>query len=173
MRRILVLAVAMVVLALAAPASAGGATQISGVGLFDGVFGDRGDCDGTGTGSWDLAISISGDLNGCLYQTFVDGAFRPGGAYFEVGTEVFVGCLGTKCGTFDTTYVFSGEYEEIANFDTEIFGRCQHPIVGNSGTADFLGATGRLDFKDVIVRDDEGNVTDVFFPMRGHIDLAG
>ena len=44
-------------------------------------------------------------------------------------------------------------------------GRCQHPIT--SGTGDFAGATGRIDFKDTIV-----DGVAVEFPFFGHVRLA-
>jgi hypothetical protein len=44
-------------------------------------------------------------------------------------------------------------------------GRCQHPIAAGSGTGGFEGATGRLDFKDII-----GDT--VTYVYRGHIELG-
>ena len=79
----------------------------------------------------------------------------------ELGREVFVGFLNDgDFGTFETTYRFQAKFAGGA----ELFGRCQHPIVEGSGTRGFLGATGRLDFKDII----EEPIT---FVYRGHIRL--
>ena len=139
------------------PALAGGATQISGVGfLADDVTCD--DPEGEGA---DYALILTGDLKGCLY-TFVETAkSSPSGTYRETGREVFVGSIGDGSGTFKTTYRFEAKYEDVDNPATEIFGRCQHPIVKGSGTGIFEGVTGRLDFKDDI---EAGN-----FPYRGHL----
>ena len=106
------------------------------------------------------ALVMEGDLDGCLYTlaeeskgSFVDGV------YVELGREVFVGSLNDgPAGTFETTYRFQAKYAGGA----ELFGRCQHPIVEGSGTGGFEGATGRLDFKDII----EDPIT---FVYRGHI----
>jgi hypothetical protein len=46
----------------------------------------------------------------------------------------------------------------------ELHGRCQHPIAKGSGTGGFEGASGRLDFKDIV---DAGT-----FVYRGHISLG-
>ena len=53
---------------------------------------------------------------------------------------------------------------KLASDGSEVRGRCQHPIVSGSGTGGFAGATGRLDFKDII----EDPITYVY---RGHIFL--
>lgn len=161
MRRTLVMAVALLaMIALAAPASAGGngAIQLRGLG----TPGDFEVCDDPEGAGSDFPIVLTGDLVGCLYQYWGEGEFRPSNTYYETGTELFVGCLadGETCGTFETTYVFTGKYGD-SDFSNQKFGRCQHPIV--SGTGDFTGATGRLDFKDDV---EAGN-----FPLRGHISL--
>ena len=162
-RRLTVLVAAtLLALIIAAPAAlAGGATQISGVGVFDDPPAD-GDCnDPEGVGD-DYALDMDGDLEGCLY-TFVETAdCSPSGTYRETGTEIFVAkrADGTVAGTFETTYRFEGKYT-VADPATEIFGRCQHPIVEGSGTGIFEGVSGRLDFKDDVV-------TGEFF-YRGHL----
>ena len=136
---------------------AGGATQISGLG----VYAEGDDCvDPRGEGAA-YALVLDGDLKGCLY-TFVETAVSsPSGTYLETGTEVFVASDGS--GTFETTYRFEAKYEDPTDPATEIFGRCQHPIVKGSGTGIYEGVTGRLDFKDDI---EAGN-----FPYRGHLRL--
>lgn len=165
MRRYTTLAAVLALLVVSAiPAGAGGNgnTQVEGLGEFD-VAGVCQDAEGAGS---DLAIILTGDLNGCLYGWVGPGGFNPSFTYKEVGTEVFVGCLadGTTCGTFDTTYLFTAKYAD-ANFNGQEWGRCQHPIVKGSGTGDFSGITGRIDFKDDVVA---GNAD-----YRGHIKLAG
>ena len=137
------------------PERAGGATQISGVALFD--VDDT--CDSPSVGA-DYALLMSGDLEGCLY-TFVDteNARRsPSGTYLETGTETFVASDGS--GTFETTYRFEAKYDLAG----EIFGRCQHPIVEGSGTGVFEGVTGILFFKDVIEAENAP-----YYPYRGHL----
>jgi hypothetical protein len=138
------------------PESAGGATQISGVGSYDAR------CDPTSVDpDASYAILMTGDLEGCLY-TFVETAeSSPSGTYRETGTELFVGSWGDETGTFETTYRFEAKYEDVNDQATEIFGRCQHPIVVGSGTGVFEGVSGILLFKDDI---EEGN-----FPYRGHL----
>jgi hypothetical protein len=118
-----------------------------------------GECvDPEGVGA-DYAFVMTGDLEGCLY-TFVETAeSSPSGTYRETGTELFVASDGS--GTFETTYRFEAKYEDVANPSTEIFGRCQHPIVKGSDTGILEGVTGRLDFKDDV---EAGN-----FPYRGHL----
>lgn len=47
----------------------------------------------------------------------------------------------------------------------EVRGRCQHPLVAGSGTGGFAGATGRVDFKDII-----GDP--ITYVYRGHIRVG-
>ena len=138
------------------PEFAGGATQISGVGSYDAS------CDPTSVDpDASYAILMTGDLEGCLY-TFVETAESlPSGTYRETGTELFVGSTSEGAGTFETTYRFEAKYEDLTDPATEIFGRCQHPIVVGSGTGVFEGVSGILLFKDDI---EAGN-----FPYRGHL----
>jgi hypothetical protein len=162
MRRILAVLtlMALLVVALAVPAFARGATQISGVGFLpdEQTCNDPERVNAEGEVA-NYALILDGDLKGCLY-TFIETAkSSPSGTYRETGTEVFVASDGS--GTFKTTYRFEAKYEDVDNPATEIFGRCQHPIVKGSGTGIFEGVTGRLDFKDDI---EAGN-----FPYRGHL----
>ena len=160
-RRLTVLVAAtLLALILAAPAAlAGGATQISGVGVFDGPKDpDCNDPLDPEDADYNYALVMSGDLEGCLY-TFVGPAVSsPSGTYRETGTELFVASDGS--GTFETTYRFEAKYDLAG----EIFGRCQHPIVEGSGTGVFEGVTGILFFKDVI---EAGNAP--YYPYRGHL----
>ena len=126
-------------------ASAGsGAAQIGGSGTFDI---EQEICDRGVAEELYPPILMTGDLNGCWYTDSFTGSSHPSGTYQETGTETFVGCLadGTTCGTFGTTYRFEGKF---APDGSEIFGRCQHPIVSGSGTEGFEGVSGRVDFKD-------------------------
>ncbi len=160
MRRILAVLtlMALLVVALAVPAFARGATQISGVG----VYADKQTCnDPEGVNDEgkkaDYALILDGNLKGCLYTFVGPPKSSPSGTYRETGTELFVGTYLGESGTFETTYRFEAKYDLAG----EIFGRCQHPIVEGSGTGIFEGVTGRLDFKDDI---EAGN-----FPYRGHL----
>ena len=162
----LALAVALVVAkdvsAAPSPAHAGGATQVSGIGSYD-VSCDPNSVIGKSFGA-DYAILMDGDLQGCLYTDVQTAKSSPSGTYRETGTELFVGSYLDESGTFETTYRFEAKYEDVANPATEIFGRCQHPIVRGSGTGVFEGVTGILLFKDVLEAGE-----DPYFPYRGHL----
>lgn len=153
---------AMALIGFVAAASAGGATQISGVAFFA----EPGECEDAVTGpagqAPDFALNMTGDLEGCHYVFVETFDCSPSGTYVETGTEIYVGS-GSEGdnGTFRTTYRFTAKYEDCANLIGELHGRCQHPIVAASGTEDYEGVTGRLDFKDDIA---SGN-----FPYRGHL----
>jgi hypothetical protein len=158
-----VVALISVVLTITSPAHAGGATQISG----DGFFAENGECtDPEGAGS-DFALRFEGDLKGCHYVFVETAECSPSGTYRERGTELFVGEYNELEGTFGTTYLFTAKLgvcdPEAPDLTTEIWGRCQHPIVAGSGTDEFGGITGRIDVKDDL---DEGAVP---FPYTGHI----
>lgn len=148
---------AITVLTKPSPVLAQGATQISGIAFFA----EPGECtDLEGEGS-DFALRMTGDLEGCHYVFVEDAECSPSGTYRELGTEIFVGYYNGALGTFRTTYQFTAKYENCPNLIGEIFGRCQHPLIVNSGTGVFEDFTGRIDFKDDV---EEGN-----FPYRGHL----
>lgn len=150
-------AVISVALTNPSPALAQGTSQLSGIGFFA----EPGECtDPEGEGS-DFALRMTGDLEGCHYVFVEDAVCSPSGTYREIGAEIFVGSYNGGLGTFRTTYQFTAKYEDCPNLIGEIFGRCQHPIIENTGTGVFEGVTGRLDFKDDV---EEGN-----FPYRGHL----
>jgi hypothetical protein len=108
-------------------------------------------------------IVMTGSLDGCWYTHIETARETSGGVYLETGTELFVGRLdGGSTGTFTTTYRFEAKLDADG---TEVRGRCQHPIVSGSGTGGFAGATGRVDFKDII-----GDP--ITYVYRGHIRLA-
>lgn len=164
LRLIIVLAATsfLVFMGFVVPVNAGGATQISGVGYFaesgecvDDVAGPNGQAPA-------FALKMTGDLEGCHYVFVESSTCLPSGVYREMGTEIYVGAGGTgDKGTFRTTYRFEAKYEECTTLSFEIHGRCQHPIIGGSGTGNYEGVSGRLDFKDDI---EAGN-----FPYRGHL----
>ena len=133
--------------------------QLSGSGYFDADD----VCNAAAMGA-DFSLILEGDLDGCLY-TFVDGGFgtcMPSGVYYETGTEIFVGRnKDGEEGAFGTTYRFTAKYTDCPNLEGQIFGRCQHPIVADSGSGGFAGFSGRLDFRD--------DVEAFEFPYRGHL----
>ena len=144
---------------LMAPAQAAGTTQIGGDAGFGGA------CTDPPVGFDDYpGLTLTGDLEGCLYTNVVTSVQKPSGVWIETGHETFVGSLnGGAEGTFTTNYRFQGKYEP--GFVVEIFGRCQHPIAAGSGTGGFEGAEGRIDFKDII-----GDP--IVYVYRGHIRLG-
>jgi len=137
-----------------------GATQISGVGYWDATDG----CNSTAQGAA-FGLTMTGDIEGCLYVFVDEYNCSPSGTYREVGREKFVGMYNGQLGTFWTTYKFEAKYEgcspDGSYLGLEILGRCQHPIVLGSGTGVFDGVSGRLDLKDDI---EAGN-----YPFRGHL----
>ncbi len=137
-------------------ASAKGSPRIVGLGEF--TQGEE--CTTDGITGHDFANKLSGDLVGCLYVFVESATCHPSGTYIETGTEIFVS-QGDP-GRFETTYVFTGKYEDCPNLVEQVFGRCQHPIVADSGTGIFEGVRGRLDFKDDV---DAGN-----FPYTGTLN---
>jgi hypothetical protein len=145
-----------------ASVNADGATQISGIGYFA----EPGECEDEVTGPNgqvpDYALNLTGDLQGCHYVFVETFTCTSGGTYIETGTEMYVGsgAAGDE-GTFETTYRFTGLYEDCPNLTGQINGRCQHPIIAGSGTDDFEDVTGRLDFNDDV---EAGNA-----PYKGHL----
>ncbi len=120
----------------------------------------------------DYALSLTGDLKGCL-STFVEGfKCKKLGAYdlyFEEGREVFVGKYHGQQGRFRTTYTFDGAYAKgfCQSFDPtlEVGGGCKHPITGKSGV--FADAKGLIKFIDVIAGVTGDSTTGEFQPGTG------
>lgn len=140
----------------AAPASAMGNTQISGVGVFTSTT----ECPADSPNVYP-PIKMTGGLVGCWYTDKVEVVLTTvSGAYQERGTETFIGCLsdGTTCGTFSTTYKFTARY---APNGSELHGHCEHPFA--IGTGDFAGILGQVNFKD--------NVQTGEFFYAGHYKL--
>ena len=169
--RVLLFAGLLVALSLvAAPANA--ANQISGTANF-GVCPDPPD----GFDSDYPPIVMTGSLEGCWYTNVLtpvdelgDPNFEttPSGVYLETGEELFVGTLNDGSeGSFTTTYKFEAKLDTATGL--EIKGRCQHKIVAGSGTGGFLGASGRVDFKDIINKE---TLELIQYDYRGHIRLA-
>jgi len=133
--------------------------QISGVGVVD----TANQCDdAVGSDFMDFTMVITGDLEGCWYTDIETARTTPSGMYLETGKEIFVGSLnGGPVGTFTTTYKFEAKF---APDGSEIHGRCQHPIVDGSGSGGFRGASGRLNFKDIVETGE--------YVYKGHIDVG-
>ena len=136
--------------------------QISGTAVYDGST-----CPAPPSGYEDFdsypGLLLSGSLQGCWYTKVETSRTTPSGVYLESGREVFVGSLnGGDSGVFATTYKFESKFSG----STEIFGRCQHPLVAGSGTGGFAGATGRVDIKDIVA-----DPSNVYYVYRGHISL--
>ncbi len=129
-------------------------------------------CDPAATGTVDYILAFadgSGDLSGCLYGVRGDGAVTPGGQVSMRADEVFVGCLGDRCGSFALEAHITSRWDGLPGVGDQINGRCQHKIVSGSGTGDFAGVEGRLDFVDILERDDDGNLISLSFDYRGHL----
>jgi hypothetical protein len=145
---------------VAAPANA--ANQISGTAEL--IPTPNADCPVVPSYPDYSALVMSGDLQGCWYTKILTAKQTPSGVYLETGEELFVGTLNDGSeGSFTTTYKFEAKLNPDGS---EIRGRCQHKIVAGSGTRGFAGASGRVDFKDII-----GGPT-VAADYRGHISLA-
>ena len=140
------------------PVSAEGATQISGIGFYA-ADGQCNDPEGDGSS---YKLTLTGSLSGCHYVFVETAKCSPGGAYYESGTETFVGTYDGQPGTFRTTYVFTAKYLDCEALTGEVEGRCQHPFINNSGTGVFEGIReARIDMRDDV---EEGNI-----PYRGHL----
>ena len=151
-----VMALMNAVFAGPSPTRTQGAKQIAGVGFFD-TLGECTDPEGQG---FSYALTLTGDLSGCHYVFIETSRCLESGAYYESGTETFVGTYDGQPGTFTTDYVFTAKYANCTTFTGETAGRCQHPFTGGTGV--FLGVKeARIDMKDDV---EAGN-----FPYRGHI----
>ncbi len=134
------LAIGASVFFVASPASAT-VNQVSG--FADADVGCS--VDGFG-GGWDYVIPVNGDLVGCIYGDITEVKELPQARiYMEVADETFVGNYGSLSGTFELVEDFIIKFDKNG---TPVWARCHHPIVANSGTGDFAGVTGRLDFSD-------------------------
>lgn len=136
----------MALLALAFPTlvSAEEATRISGMAYPAAP----GQCTHTVGEGANLAMRLSGDLQGCYYIFVESFVCLPNGIYRMSGNEVFVKDGSDGNDLFRTTYNFEGKYVDCATQLIEIFGRCQHPITAGTGTGIYEGVTGRIDVKD-------------------------
>ena len=157
----------LIAVALVAMMLAGGSAALAGGDMTGGSAGLAGgdkkpvfvsgnstasDCGLSGS---DYALSMTGDLEGCL-SGFIQGhkckKLNDYDLYFEEGREVFKGKFDGKQGGFKTTYTFRGAYAKgfCESFDPtlEVGGGCRHPLKGASGV--FADAEGLIRFIDVI-----------------------
>jgi hypothetical protein len=135
-----------------------GAKQISGIG----TYAEPGACPELPGQPASYILSLNGSLTGCHYVFIETSRCLESGAYYESGTETFVGNYDGQPGTFTTNYVFTAKYANCTTFVGETAGRCQHPFAEGSGTGVFAGLKeARFDMKDDV---EAGN-----FPYRGHL----
>ena len=153
----------LLTLVMAAPAAAGGngATQVSGIGFVPGP----GECDNPPPGvNPTYAIHMKeGDLKGCVYG--FNPEFKgpgPSGVAKERADEVFVGSYDGHVGTFRMRENWHAKFDPDSG--TQVFGFCKHPINKGSGTGDFEGVRGRLDFRDDLTDPDDPR-----FIYKGHL----
>lgn len=162
MKRSLVIlaAVGMILGVIAAPASAQN-TRVAGISVL--LAPGDGPCTDADHAGADYALALSGDLEGCIYGYITIARFHEGsGTYQERADEVFVGSWGSLTGTFDMVENFTGKFDPETG--EQVFGRCKHPITAGTGTDDFAGIRGRLDFTDDVAA---GNI-----PYRGHLSFG-
>jgi hypothetical protein len=154
---------------LAIPVAAQGVAQVEGTAVPYPAA--PATCNPGASGPVDYILAMpagSGDLVGCLYGSVQSGAISPAGTVSQWTVETFIGCLDNRCGSFQLQAHITSKFEEAPPVG-QLFGRCQHKIVAGSGTGDFEGLTGRLDFKDIISRNADGDVVGVVFDYRGHL----
>jgi hypothetical protein len=129
---------AMLAALMASPVAAGSKTQVGGMLTPD----TAGVC--TEDAASVATYTVDGDLSGCWYiDEWTIRNETPSGSIQASGTELFIGCLGTRCGSFWTTYTFT--YKVVNGI--EVHGRCHHPIVGGDGG--FAGVKGVLQMHDL------------------------
>lgn len=111
---------------------------------------------------------MTGDLVGCWWITsFESKTDESKHNVRATGTELFDGWIGSRHGTFTTTFQYTAKMDgSWVNF-LEIHGRCHHPVDATSGTGDFAGISGELSFKDVV------DVNPPYYPYWGSLRIAG
>lgn len=156
LRRGAMVAVAAVAVAVAAAVPVTVEAGGRGATIVRGIQHEYGTCGG-GTG-----YLMTGDIEGCWWiDTFDVKPLPVQGTLLARGREHFTGRIGSRYGTFYTTYTFTAKFEG----DTELHGRCHHPVVGGDG--DFAGISGVLNFTDVVDTDP------VYYPYWGNLRFPG
>ncbi len=146
----------------AALAAGDGSRVISGNSVFS-------DC---GVDGSDVALLLTGDLEGCL-SIFVQGyscrELNGFAHYKERGREAFTGTWRGGKGRFTTKYTIDAAYAsgfcESFDFSLELSGSCRHHIQGRSGV--FADSEGVFTMFDVITNVTGDPVTGVFAAGSG------
>ena len=155
-RDVATIVVAAALLAAIVPASAVAAGH--GATIVRGIQHEFGSC-----GTNNDGYAMEGALVGCWWVDTFDVKPHPAQAgMLAHGKEHFIGCLGTVCGSFETTYTYTARFDGA----TELHGRCHHPLTEGKGTGGFAGARGELSFTDVV------DAEPFFYPYWGNIQLG-
>lgn len=156
-RTLLAAMLAVFVLPGVVAAAGNGAVAVKGTQQAYGTCGDLSD-----------GYLMVGDLRGCWWIT--DFQSTTPDSHHNVratGTELFVGWIGTRYGSFTTRFQYTAKMDGPWGNFIEIHGRCHHPIDKDSGTGDFVGISGELSFKDVV------DVNPPYYPYWGNVRIAG
>lgn len=155
--RALIAAALVSLLIPALAAAANGAAVVRGTQLAYGTCGELGD-----------GYAMTGDLDGCWWITDFQSRTDPAKHnVLATGTELFVGWIGDRYGSFTTTFEYTAKMDGPWGSSPEIHGRCHHPIDRDSGTGDLEGISGELSFKDVV------DVDPPYYPYWGSVRIAG
>jgi hypothetical protein len=120
-----------------APVMAASGSQVQGVLTLDTASACTGDPETIET------YVVTGTLKGCWYiETSIQVSGSQNGGEWT-GAELFVGCLGSACGTFRTEYYFWATYDASG---AETHGHCHHDLV--SGTGAFAAGSGFIEMHD-------------------------
>jgi hypothetical protein len=151
------LAAMLLSLLIPGTAAAGGSGSLA----ITGIQHEFGSCGGDG-------YLMTGDLEGCWWITsFESKTDESRHNVRATGTELFDGWIGSRHGTFTTTFQYTAKMDgPWVNF-IEIHGRCHHPVEASSGTGDLVGISGELSFKDVV------DVNPPYYPYWGSLRIAG
>jgi hypothetical protein len=143
-------------------ATGDGSRVISGNSVFS-------DC---GVDGSDVALLLTGDLEGCL-SIFVQGyscrELNGFAHYKETGREAFTGTWRSRNGRFTTKYTIDAAYAQgfctSFDFSLELSGSCRHHITGRSGV--FADTEGVFTMFDVITNVTGDPVTGAFAAGSG------
>ena len=156
-RALLTAALASLLLPGAIAAAGTGAAAVRGTQLAYGTCGANND-----------GYTMTGDLVGCWWITKFESNTDPSRHnVVATGEELFVGWIGSRYGSFTTTFVYTAKMDGPWGSSSEIHGRCHHPITWGSGTGAFEGISGELSFRDVV------DVNPPYYPYWGNVRIAG
>lgn len=138
-------------------AAGNGAVAVRGTQLAYGTCGEHSD-----------GYTMIGSLVGCWWITSFASRTDPSKHNVRAtGTELFVGWIGSRYGSFTTTFQYTAKMDGPWGNFIEIHGRCHHPIDPTSGTGDLAGISGELSFKDVV------DVDPPYYPYWGNVRIGG